>query len=215
MTEAEARRSVVRACRDLNAAAINQGTSGNISVRWGERLLISPSSIPYEELRPEQVASLCIRNNKDEWEGPCPPSSEWRFHRDIMRDRPDVDAVVHAHPTFCTALAISRRGIPPCHYMVGAFGGPDVRCADYATYGTQKLSDMALSALKGRNACLLANHGMITCGPTLKRAMWLAAELETVARQYWHSLLIGGPVLLNDRQMVEAIAKLANYGVQE
>ncbi|HEY5300844.1 MAG TPA: class II aldolase/adducin family protein, partial [Acetobacteraceae bacterium] len=137
----------------------------------------------------------------------------WRFHRDILRARPEIGAVVHSHPTFCTTLAIARRNIPACHYMVAAFGGPDVRCADYATFGTQELSDHALRALEGRNACLLANHGMIACGPTLARAMWLAVELEAIARQYYHSLLIGGPHLLSDAQIAETARKLSTYGV--
>ena len=212
MTEQDARQSIVDACRSMNALGINQGTSGNISVRLADRMLISPSAIPYEEMRPEQIATMDVTDETGAWVGPWPPSTEWRFHLGILRARPDAGAVVHAHPTFCTALAIARRGIPACHYMIATFGGDDVRCADYATYGTLELADRALQALEGRNACLLANHGMIVCGPTLKRAMWLAVELETVARQYWYSLLIGGPVLLDDAQIAETAAKLAGYG---
>ncbi len=122
--------------------------------------------------------------------------------------------VVHAHPPFCTALAMARREIPPCHCLVGVFGGSDVRCADYATFGTQALSEAALRALKGRSACLLANHGAIVCGPTLRRALWLMVELEAVARQYCGSLAIGGPVLLSKAEMAEARARLAGYGVE-
>ncbi|MBV8457713.1 MAG: class II aldolase/adducin family protein, partial [Acetobacteraceae bacterium] len=169
MTEQEVRQSVVEACRSLNALGVNQGTSGNVSVRFEGRILISPSAIPYEEMRPEQVPMMRLEGG-EEWEGPCRPSTEWRFHRDILRDRAEVGAVVHAHPPFCTALAMARRGIPPCHYMVGVFGGSDVRCAEYATFGTQALSEAALRALEGRSACLLGNHGTIVCGPTLRRA---------------------------------------------
>ena len=213
MTEQEARCAIVESCRAMNGLGINQGTSGNISVRLGERMLISPSAIPYDQMQPEQVAVMPIRGAYGTWEGPVPPSTEWRMHLDIMRDRPAFGAIVHAHSTFCTALAVARRSIPPCHYMVAAFGGNDVRCSEYATYGTKELSEHALRALAGRNACLLANHGMIVCGPELARAMWLAVELETLARQYWHSLLIGGPVLLSDAQIAETAAKFATgYG---
>ncbi len=216
MTEWQARQALVEACRSLNALGINQGNSGNISVRHGTALLISPSATPYEELRPEMVASMALDGpdgaSGGVWSGPLKPSTEWRFHRDILRDRPDAGAVVHAHPTFCTALAIARRDIPACHYMMAAFGGTDVRCAPYATFGTAELSAYALAALDGRQACLLANHGMIVCGPTLARAMWLAVELEALARQYVHSLLVGGPVLLTDAEMDAAKRQFAGYG---
>jgi L-fuculose-phosphate aldolase len=213
MTEQEVRQSVVEACRSLNALGVNQGTSGNVSVRFGAGMLISPSAIPYEEMRPEQLAVVRL-DGDSEWEGPCRPSTEWRFHRDILRERAEVEAVVHAHPPFCTGLAMARRGIPPCHYMVGVFGGSDVRCAEHATFGTQALSEAALRALEGRSACLLANHGAIVCGPTLRRALWLMVELEALARQYCASLAIGGPVLLSEAEMVEARARLAGYGVE-
>lgn len=212
MNEPEARRAIVENCRAMNALGLNQGTSGNISVRCGPTLLISPTAIPYDEMRPEQIARMPIEGEYGAWEGPIAPSTEWRFHLDIMRSRPEVGAIVHAHPTFCTTLAITRRGIPACHYMVAAFGGIDVRCSDYATYGTKDLSVHALRALEGRNACLLANHGMIVCGPNLPRTMWLAVELETLARQYWHSLQIGGPVLLSPEQIAETAAKFGGYG---
>ena len=215
MDEQTARRALVEACRAMNALGINQGTSGNISVRHGGVMLISPSATSYEAMRPDQVAAMALDDapGADGWHGPLKPSTEWRFHRDILRARPDFGAVVHSHPTFCTALAIARRDIPPCHYMVAAFGGADIRCADYATFGTQELSDHALRALEGRNGCLLANHGMIVCAPTLDRAMWLAVELEAIARQYCHSLLIGGPRLLSDAQIADTACEFATYGV--
>jgi L-fuculose-phosphate aldolase len=215
MSELEARRSIVEACRAMNALGINQGTSGNISLRFGADMLISPSATRYDEMRADDVAAMPIEREYGAWRGPRKPSTEWRFHLDILRSRPEIGAVVHGHPTFCTALAIARRDIPACHYMVAAFGGMDVRCAPYATFGTRELSDHALRALEGRGACLLANHGMIVCGPTLKRAMWLAVELETIARQYYHSLLIGGPVLLSEDEIAAAAVKLQTYGVQD
>ncbi len=219
MSEQQARHSIVEACRRMNALGINQGTSGNISLRHGDEMLISPSATPYDEMRAEEVAAMPIEGeygaDKVPWRGPLKPSTEWRFHRDILRTRPEVGAVVHSHPTFCTTLAVARRGIPACHYMIAAFGGTDVRCAPYATFGTKELSEHALRALEGRSACLLANHGMIVCGATLKRAMWLTVELETIARQYYHSLLIGGPVLLSDQDIADTAAKFESYGVQD
>lgn len=215
MDELHARRALVEACRSMNTLGINQGTSGNISVRHGARMLISPSAVPYEDMRPEQVAAMPIEGRGGAHEGPRKPSTEWRFHRAILRARPEANAVVHCHPPYATTLAITRRGIPACHYMVAVFGGADVRCSGYATFGTQELANEALQALEGRHACLLANHGVVVCGPTLPRAMWLAVELETIARQYYHSLLIGGPQLLSNQQIEETARKLANYGLQE
>ena len=215
MDEQAARHALIEACRAMNALGINQGTSGNISVRHGTTMLISPSATPYDEIRPEQVAKLPIEGEYGQYEGPLQPSTEWRFHLDIMRSRPEVGAVVHSHPTFATTLAIARKGIPACHYMMAAFGGTDVRCAGYATFGTKELSDLALTALDGRNACLLANHGMIVCGPTLAKAMWLAVELETIAKQYYHSLLIGGPHILTSAEIADTARKFETYGLQD
>jgi L-fuculose-phosphate aldolase len=215
MTENAVRNAIVAACREMNTLGINQGTSGNISVRLGETMLISPSAVPYETMRAEDIAVMPIEGDYGAWSGPLPPSSEWRFHLDILRSRPDLAAVVHSHPTYCTTLAITRREIPACHYMIAAFGGTDVRCAPYATYGTKALSEHALAALEGRFACLLANHGMIALGETLAKAMWRAVELETIARQYYHSLLIGGPVLLSDADIAETAAKFETYGLRE
>jgi L-fuculose-phosphate aldolase len=215
MTEHEARTALIEACCAMNALGINQGTSGNISVRHGGTMLISPSAMPYHTIRPEDVAAMPIEGEYGAWSGTRRPSTEWRFHLDIMRARPEAGAVVHSHPTFCTALAIARKDIPAAHYMIAAFGGTDVRCAPYATFGTKELSEHALRALEGRDACLLANHGMIVCGATLAKAMWLAVELETIARQYWHSLQIGGPVLLTDAEIAETRRSFGSYGLQD
>ncbi|MBV9784240.1 MAG: class II aldolase/adducin family protein [Acidisphaera sp.] len=214
MDEAQARRALVEACRSLLALGLSQGTSGNISLRHGDTMLISPSATPYETMQPEQVAAMPIEGDYGAWSGPLCPSTEWRFHLDILRSRPEVGAVVHGHPSFCTTLAIARREIPACHYMIAAFGGGDVRCAPYAPFGSAELSAHALRALEGRNACLLANHGMIVCGSSLARAMWLAVELEALARQYCQSLAIGGPVLLSGEEITEALARFEGYGVK-
>ena len=207
------RQAVIDQCLWMNACGLNQGTSGNISVRYGKRMLITPSAVPYAEMEPEMLASLPL-DGDGAWDGPMKPSTEWRFHLDILIARPEVDAVVHAHPTYCTALAMNRRTIPAAHYMVAAFGGTDVRCSDYATFGTAALSKTALAALEERTACLLANHGMIALGETLEKAMWRAVELETLARQYCHALAIGTPVLLTDAEIAETAKKFGSYGLQ-
>jgi L-fuculose-phosphate aldolase len=186
--------------------------SGNISVRHGEGLLITPTSIPYESLEPEDIVYLSVDGTP---EGRRQPSSEWRFHRDIMRARTDVNAIVHAHPTFCTILAIMERGIPAIHYMIAAAGGPDIRCGPYAIFGSAELSKHAVDALDGRRACLLAHHGMIAIGSSLEKAMWLAVEVETLAKQYHGSLQLGDPPLLTRQQIDDVAAKMAGYGNAE
>ena len=215
MTDQNEREALVAACRQMNALGINQGTSGNISVRAGDIMLISPSATPYHLLQARDVAKMPLQGEYGSWQGRLKPSTEWRFHLDIMRSRADAGAIVHAHPPYCTSLAIARKPIPACHYMMAAFGGTDVRCTPYATFGTRELSDHALHALDGRNACLLANHGMIVVGGTLDKAMWLAVELETIARQYVLSLLIGGPVVLSAADIEATAAQFASYGLQE
>lgn len=209
--EAALRAAIVAACREMNASGINQGTSGNVSVAHGGRILITPSAVPYDRLEPGMIAAMAL-DGDDAWQGPCRPSTEWRFHRALLGARPEMVAVVHAHPPYCTALAMARRAIPPCHYMVAAFGGDDVPVAGYARYGTAALADLAVAVLDGRSACLLANHGMIALGETLERALWRAVELEALARQYVLSLSVGGPVLLSPAEIAEARAGFATYG---
>ena len=215
MSELELRRSIIDHCRQMNATGLNQGTSGNISLRHGDRMLITPSAVPYDEMQPEMVASLSLDSSEGDWEGPKAPSVEWRFHLDILRSRPEVNAVVHTHSTFATILAMARKPIPACHYMIAAFGGSDVRVCNYARYGSRELSDAVLKALEGRSACLMANHGMVVTGSSLPKAMWAAVELETVARQYYHTLLIGGPVILPDDEIAGVLKGFATYGHQD
>lgn len=215
MTETETRQSIIDHCLKMNSTGLNQGTSGNISARYGNQMLITPSAIPYEEMTPDSICAMTLDGEYGAWEGPFKPSTEWRFHLDIMKARPEVGAVVHAHSTFSTILAIARKPIPACHYMIAAFGGNDVRCGEYARYGTKALSEHALKALEGRECCLLANHGMIAVGSHLKKAMWVAVELETIARQYYHSLLLGDPVILSDAEIEETRRGFSNYGLQD
>jgi len=209
------RTAMIAKARWMNSSGFNQGTSGNISTRYNDVMLITPSATPYDSMTPEMIAAMPLEGDYGSWEGPLKPSTEWRFHLDIMRSRSDVGAIVHTHSTYATVLAIARKDIPACHYMMAAFGGPTIRCADYARYGTKELSDFALKALEGRNGCILANHGMIALGANLDKAMWLAVELETIARQYYLSLVLGNPVILSDEQIEETARGFATYGLQD
>ena len=213
--ERELRSEIISKSLWMNHSGLNQGTSGNISARYEDRMLITPSGIPYDTLEPESISSMPLDGEYGTWEGPFKPSSEWRFHLDIMRARPEVNAVVHTHSIYATTLAMARRDIPAAHYMVAIFGGDSVRCSEYATYGTKELSDYALQALADRNACLLANHGMLVTGPSLEKAMWLAQELETLCRQYYQALLIGGPVILSDENIADTMKTISSYGLQD
>ncbi|MCC6382265.1 MAG: class II aldolase/adducin family protein [Dehalococcoidia bacterium] len=214
-SERDLRQAIIDKCRWMNATGLNQGTSGNISLRHKDAMLITPSGIPYDVMTPEMIVEMPLDGEEGAYHGTLRPSTEWRFHLDILRARSDVGGIVHAHSPYATTLAIARRGIPACHYMIAAFGGSDIRCAGYARFGSKELSRLALAALEGRNGCLLANHGMIAAGPTLDRAMWLAVELETIARQYYLSLLIGGPVVLTEAEIAETREGFATYGQVE
>jgi L-fuculose-phosphate aldolase len=204
------RQAIIDACRRMHALGINQGTSGNISVRHGDGLLITPTSVPYEAMTPDQIVFMEMNGSHA---GDQRPSSEWRFHLDIMRSRNEVEAVVHAHPTYCTILAIMGLEIPPIHYMIAVAGGDSIRCSPYATYGTPELSQHTLTALEGRFACLLGHHGMIAIGSSLAKAMWLAVEVETLARQYHGCLQIGQPPLLPKDEIERVRVKMAGYGL--
>lgn len=215
MTEADLRAELVARARELDASGLNRGASGNLSARWGGAMLITPSGIPAPDLAPDMLARMPLDRADGQYDGPLKPSTEWRFHLDLMRARPDFNAIVHSHAPWCTVLAVARKPIPAVHYMMAAFGGPDIRCADYATYGTAALSAHVLAAMEGRNGCLMANHGMIVGGPTLARATWLAHELEALAHQYYHALQIGGPHILSDDDLAATQAGFASYGVQD
>lgn len=213
--ERKIRQAMIDKCVFMNESGLNQGTSGNISARFQNRMLITPSATPYADMTPEMIASMPFDAKYGTWEGPLKPSTEWRFHFDILKSRGEMGAVIHAHPTYCTALAIARKDIPSAHYMIAAFGGVNVRCAPYARFGSAELSENAIAALEGRSACLLANHGSIAIGQDLDKAMWRAVELETIARQYHLSLGIGGPVLLTNAEVRETIEAFGSYGVQD
>ncbi|CAG0981170.1 L-fuculose-phosphate aldolase [Burkholderiales bacterium] len=207
------RERVIATALGMNAAGINRGKAGNVSARWRaggfDGFLITPTGVEYDRLAAEDIVAVGLDGVAA---GRMAPSSEWRFHRDIYRARPDAHAVVHSHAPFCTSLACLGRGIPSFHYMVAIAGGRDIRCAPYATFGTQELADAATAALDGRRACLLANHGMIALGADLDLARQLAIEVETLAETYWRALQVGDPVLLPDDEMDRVLAKFATYG---
>lgn len=207
--EQQRRQAVIDACLKMNADGINQGTSGNVSVRWQGGMLITPSGMAYEDMRPSKIVFIdrygMVERGKT-------PSSEWRFHFDIYRARDDLNAVVHTHSVHATAIAMTGEEIPAVHYMIAAAGGPTIRCAKYATYGTRELSNNALVALEDRDACLLANHGVIACGANLGRALWLAGEIEALAQQYILAKRFGDPVILSDEEIAVNVEKFRNYG---
>jgi L-fuculose-phosphate aldolase len=212
--QAQARRALADTVRWLMARGLYAGTSGNVSVRAGAGFVITPTGIPCEALDAGSMVRLEIDGGARDGEarGPVAPSSEWRIHRDIYRGRPEVGAVVHTHSTFATAYACLRRPLPAFHYMVAKAGGSEIRCARYATYGTEALSRHALAALAGRRACLLANHGLLAVGPDLAAARLLAEELEALAAQYAAARAMGRPVVLPPREMRAVAAKFARYG---
>jgi L-fuculose-phosphate aldolase len=199
---------IIATAREMNALGINRGKSGNVSARIDTGFLITPSALAYEATKPADVVTVGFDGNAA---GRRRPSSEWRFHRDIYAARPEVRAIVHAHSPFATTLACLDRAIPAFHYMIAVAGGNDIRCAPYATFGTQALSDHALRALDGRKACLLAQHGMIAIGDSLEEALALAVEVETLAQMYWRVLQVGEPALLSLQEMAIVLAKFADY----
>lgn len=205
------RKAIIAACLKMNDLGINQGTSGNISARIEGGFLITPSGIPYEKMKPEQIVEMDLGGG---YFGDFLPSSEWRMHYDIYLNKPEAGAVVHTHAIYCTALSCLHERIPAFHYMIGVAGGTNIRCADYATFGTQELSGNMLKALQNRSACLLANHGMICFAKDLDKTLWLAGEVETLAEQYWVARQMGKPAILNKREMTNILARFKSYGKQ-
>jgi L-fuculose-phosphate aldolase len=205
------RLGIVETCREMNRSGLNQGTSGNLSHRIEGGMLITPTSLPYDRMGPEDIVEMTFDGA---FSGRHRPSSEWRFHRDILANRPDVNVVLHTHSVYCTTLAVHERGIPAFHYMVAVAGGTDIRCSPYACFGTQALSDHALAALADRTACLLGHHGLIVLADSFERALWRAVEVETLAKMYVHALAIGEPPRLSDAQMKQVIEQIRrmSYG---
>ncbi len=208
---ADRRAELIATARALQPAGLNKGTSGNVSVRDGDGFLITPTGMAYAALTADDIPRMALDGSHV---GARKPSSEWRFHRDLYARRPEVGAVLHAHSPFAVSLACLRRDIPPFHYMIARFGGDTIRCADYALFGSQALSDAALHAMRDRRACLLANHGLLVAGRDLDDALSLAIELEELCEQYWRACQLGQPVLLSAAEMRAVIAQFAGYGQQ-
>jgi L-fuculose-phosphate aldolase len=212
-SDRQLRDAVVATCRELAAKRLSHGTSGNVSVRRDARgFFVSPTGMAYENLEPEDIPLMDFEGR---WFGRRRPSSEWRFHRDILDSRLDLHAIVHTHSRYATALACTGRGIPAFHYMVAVSGGDEIRCAPYRTFGSQALSDAAITALEGRRACLLANHGVIAVGADLPAALSLAAEVENLAAQYCAAIAVGEPRVLDGPEMARVIEKFRTYGQQD
>ena len=207
----QSQKKIIFFAKKLCNLKLNTGTSGNISVRKRDGFLITPTGMEYQNLKPRDIVFMDMKKSIF---GQREPSSEWPFHLEIMKKRIDVNAIVHTHSTYATVLACQRKGIPSFHYMVAVAGGTDIRCAPYSTFGTSALSKNILFALKNRKACLIANHGMVSTGKTLKEAFDLAIEVENLAKQYWKILLSGRVKLLNVSQMQKVLKKFKSYGKQ-
>jgi len=202
---------LIDSCREMNRRGITRGTSGNISVRSGDGFLISPTGIAYDDLTPDLIVHMQMDGT---FAGEVLPSSEWRFHRDVLQQRPEFNAVVHTHSIHATAMAIMGLDIPAIHYSIAAVGGPDIRCARYATFGSQELAEAALDALRDRWACLLAHHGVITAHSTIARALSLAVLVEELATQYLLCRSFGEPPVLGGREIDRVLKKYISYGQQ-
>ena len=211
--EKQAKVAIVTAAAAMEAASLNVGTAGNISTRLATSMLITPSGVPCEMMRPEMIAAMPINGEYGAWAGPLKPSSEWRFHLDIMRARPDVGAIVHFHPTFCSALAMLNKPILAAHYMIAMFGGSIVKCTKYAPFGTKELADLVVEGLGDRHAVLLGNHGALTTGADLPSAMRRARDLEHLARMYYYAICAGRPAILADEEVMRIIERFKTYGV--
>lgn len=201
---------IVQAARRLSELGLNPGRSGNLSVRVDGGFIVTPSGAAYDTMHPDDL--VFVTSSGEFGGGQGKPSSEWRIHRDVYARRPDAQAVVHTHSAFATTLACVGRSIPSFHYEVAFAGGPDIRCAPYATFGTQELSDHAVTALEGRKACLLANHGVLALGDSLETTVGLAEKVESLARVYWQALQVGEPVLLDEVEMARVVEKFLTYG---
>jgi L-fuculose-phosphate aldolase len=210
--DTETRALLVAALSQLVETGLTSGSSGNVSVRTQAGMLITPTGVPPLDLEPGHVVSMQLDGTVDE--GQLIPSSEWKMHADIYRNKPGIGSVVHCHSNYATILACAHRSIPAQHYMIAATGAHEVPLADYATFGSQALSDAAIGALSNSLACLLANHGQLTTGAELKDALKLAELVEELARWHWGALAIGGPKLLSGEQMEEVFAAFADYGQQ-
>jgi len=203
------RQAAVAAIRRLDALGMNRGSTGNLSLRSGAGMWITPTGMGADELRPQDLVWLGWDGTlRGDWR----PSSEWHFHQAIYAARPDLQAIVHAHSVHATALACLRRPLPAFHYMVAVAGGDSVPCVPYHLFGTEALSLAVAQAMLDRDACLLANHGLVAAGTTLQRAMKVAQEIESLCETYLRALAVGEPVLLSADEMSAVIERFRRYG---
>lgn len=203
------RQRIIDACREMERSGLNRGTSGNVSCRDGDYCLITPSGLPVAQMRPETIVAMDFSGTV---RGGGKPSSEWHFHLDLLKHRPEFNAIVHTHSPHATALACLREDLPAFHYMIAIAGGDSVRCAPYALFGTEALSANAVTAMKDRKACLLANHGLIAAGRDLDEAMAVALEIESLCQQYLLARQTGKPAILSVAQMQAVIERFRSYG---
>ncbi len=204
------RRAVLETAREMSVRGLSPGRSGNVSARWGDGMLITPSGLPYDEITPKDI--VAVHGDGSVSPKQRKPSSEWRFHLGAYRARPDCGAVVHTHSLHATVLACAHKPIPAFHYMVAVAGGTDIPLVPYAPFGTDELADFVAAGLAERTACLMANHGQIAIGATLASALELAAEVETLAEQYVKVLTLGAPKLLNARHLADVLERFKGYG---
>jgi L-fuculose-phosphate aldolase len=204
------RDDLVATAKRMSELGLTPGMSGNVSVRSPTGMLVTPSGMPYAELRPDDLVEMKLDGTTRP--GQRTPSTEWRLHRDILGARQDVQAIVHTHSLFCTTISMLRRAIPAVHYMIVLAGSDEIPCAEYATFGSAQLALNAVSALHGADACLLANHGMVALGGTLQAALKLAAEVETLAAQYWHAAQVGTPFVLDRDELFKVRDRFVEYG---
>ncbi len=212
MNISKLRKQIIETAIEFNTSGLSIGTSGNLSVRTSQGYLITPTGIPYHQLKEVDIIEMDLQGNIIQ--GDLKPSSEWHFHQGIYQVREEINAIVHVHSNYATGIACTRQDIPAFHYMVAKAGGDSIRCAEYATFGSEALSENAVKALEERCACLLANHGMIALGEDIKSAYKLAEEVENIAKHYWISKQSGKPVLLDEKEMKLNINKFKTYGKQ-
>ena len=206
------RKQLIDTAMAMNACGLNQGSSGNVSIRYDQGMLITPSGMDYAGLSLDDIVWMDFDGNS---QGRRNPSSEWRFHAAIYQHRSEANAVLHAHPVSCATLACLGKGIPAFHYMVAVAGGKDIRCANYATFGTAELSEHVLKALEGRKACLMAHHGLTCFEKDLSKVLALAVEVEHLATVYSRILAIGEAEVLGDSEMDLVLEKFSSYGMQD
>jgi L-fuculose-phosphate aldolase len=206
------RQQLIDTALSMNASGLNKGISGNLSARFEGGMLITPSGMDYSGLSPEDIVWMDFEGNCDAAQK---PSSEWHFHAAIYQRRPEASAVLHAHPVSCSALACLGRGIPAFHYMVAVAGGKDIRCAEYATFGTPELSTKVVKALEDRKACLMAHHGLTCFEKNLPQALALAIEVEHLATVYSRILAMGEETIIDDAEMDRVLEKFNDYGARD